>query len=172
MMAAVAALTLLFVMGTDPAVEEVISAYGEPDIYRFSYHQYAGQGTNNFETKMLIIAYQESLESALDSLYQELRALYSQAPELVKYLDESHSAFLEYSRSWAEFNEENVWWDLETGYRSDGTARSYTYSYVLALYRWQKISSYITLLRTQNVWAEGIPDTDMLGLDQIGGYCP
>jgi hypothetical protein len=158
--------------GTNDAASEVAAIYGEPDIYSFSYEQYIRQGLNNFETKMLMAVYQDSLESALDSLYLELREKYSPAPDLLEYLDASHSAFLDYSRLWAGLCEEACWWDLEEGVREDGTARSYTYSFVLALYRWQKIVSYINLLRTGSPWVEGIPDRGRLGLDQLGGYYP
>jgi hypothetical protein len=163
-------LAACFIAGADP-VGEVTSVYGEPDVFSFSWSDYVGQGTNNFEIKMLMTAYLDSLDSALDSLYLEVRAKYSSAPELLQYLDSSHSSYLDYAEEWSRMCEERMWWDLEDGTRSDGTARGYTYAYALALHRWRKIVSYEFLLRSDSPWQEGTPDSG-LGLDQIGGYFP
>ena len=121
---------------------------------------------------MLTVAYLASLESAVDSLYTELRDHYSRAPELLEYLDASHEAFVEYSESWARLCEERVWWNLEEGTRSDGTARGYEYGFVLALYRWQKIVSYTRMLVQGRLMDGASPDVGWLGVEDIGGYYP
>ncbi|MBN1433893.1 hypothetical protein JW921_03980 [Candidatus Fermentibacterales bacterium] len=168
----IAILLVLSITGVNEAAAEVAGIYGEPEIYRFSLGAYCGQGTTNFEIKMLTVAYLDSLVSAVDSLYQELRQLYSRAPELLDCLDRSHSAFLEYSEDWARLCEERVWWDTEEGVRFDGTARGYEYGYVLATYRWQKIVSYTRMLNDAPLADGNSPDVGMLGVQDIGGYYP
>ncbi|OPL17864.1 MAG: hypothetical protein AVO35_08275 [Candidatus Aegiribacteria sp. MLS_C] len=165
-------LTVLSLLGVDDSVAGVTGTYGEPDIYRLSLVAYCGQAATNFEVKMLTSAYLDSLASAVDSLYLELRELYSEAPDLLECLDRSHSAFLEYSELWAMLCEERVWWDTSEGVRYDGTARGYEYGYVLALYRWQKIVSYTRMLDEERLTDGASPDTGMLGLQAIGGYRP
>ena len=57
------------------AASEVAVQYGEPEIYSFSWSDYCGQGMNNFEVKMLMVVYLDSLEVSLDSMALEYSAL-------------------------------------------------------------------------------------------------
>ena len=161
----------LSVASTQDPEAEVAALYGEPDVYAFSYLQYAEQGMNNFEQKMLVCVYLDSLESALDSLYLELRDMYALAPEFLEYLDASHEAFLEYSDSWARLCEERIWWDAAEGVREDGSFRGYVFAGTLSLYWWQKIVAYTRILRFESNWDEA-PDLGRLGITDVGGYYP
>ena len=165
-------LVLLSISGVNEAAAEVAGEYGPPDIYRFSWGQYTGQGTTNFEIKMLSIAYLDSLQSAVDSLYLELVEKYSRAEGLLESLEKAHGDILEYTESWARLCEERMWWNLQEGTRSDGTARGYAYAGVLALYRWQKIVAYTLMLQSDSPWEDPGPDAGMLGVQDVGGYMP
>jgi len=162
---------LTSLISVNEAATEVAAQYGEPEIYSFSWGDYCGQGMNNFEIKMLMVVYLDSLDASLDSLYSDLHEMYSIAPELQEDLEVSHNAFLEYCESWASLSEERMWWNLEDGIRNDGTARGYTYAYTLAKYRWQKIVAYTRMLDSSSPWDDS-PDPGMLGLQDIGGYYP
>lgn len=168
----IAVLPALSLPCANEAAAEVARICGEPDIYRLSPGAYRGQAETNFEVKMPTVAYLDSLASAVDSLYLDLRELYSRAPDLPDCLDRSHSAFLEYTELWARLCEERVWWDTAEGVRLDGTARGYEYGYVLAIYRWQKIVSCARMLDEERLTDCASPDTGIPVVQAIGGYRP
>ncbi|MBD3278842.1 MAG: hypothetical protein GF388_11130 [Candidatus Aegiribacteria sp.] len=171
-MTIVLTLVLMSLSGVNEAAAEVVQEYGPPDIYHFSWSQYTGQGTTNFEIQMLSVAYLDSLQSAVDSLYLELVEKYALAEGLLESLENAHRDFLEYTESWARLCEERMWWNLGDGTRSDGTARGYAYAGVLALYRWQKIVAYTLMLHSTSPWVDPAPDAGMLGVQNVGGYMP
>jgi hypothetical protein len=82
------------VLSSGSSEDEVAAIYGEPCVYSVSFSDYISQGENNFETKMLMNIYLDSLESAVDSLYLVLSAEFSKSPGLLEALDLSNTTFL------------------------------------------------------------------------------
>jgi len=85
---------------------------------------------------MLMNVYLDSLDVELNRLYTDLRKEFLNCPDLLEALELSHGLFLQESRSWANLSEERMWWDTAEGIRYDGTARGYTYAFVLADALW------------------------------------
>jgi hypothetical protein len=166
MMVLILSLLLLFAAAPE---EYITDTYGTPDIWSTSIGEYVGEGSSNPEMKMLTQIYIDSLEVNLEVTFQELRENYSNAPEMQEYLDQAHQAFLDWVEIWATTTEERMWW--RDGIRSDGTARSYTYSATKAAWYWQRIVVYRRWLQIEGVWLE-VLEPGNLGCESVGGYLP
>jgi hypothetical protein len=140
---------VLSVISVTPEAETT-AAYGEPDIYETTLLEYIHPGSNNFEMKMLMNVYLDSLETELERLHLELADMFGKCPELLEALETSHALFLEESRAWAYLSEETVWWDIEEGVRYDGSGRSYTYAFTLADAERNRINEYWEMMGTGN----------------------
>lgn len=138
---------MLSVISVTPEAETT-AVYGEPDIYETTLPDYIQLGMNNFESKMLMNVYLDSLGTELERLHLELAFKFVKCPGLLEALETSHALFLEESRAWAYLSEEAMWWDLEEGVRYDGTGRSYTYAFTLADAVWNRIADYREMLGT------------------------
>ncbi len=159
-------LTILILLGTPEA--DVAQLYGEPDIKLVSMTGYVQNGLNNFEMKMLMNIYLDSLEAELAFLNNELAQEFRCCPELLACLNSSHELFLQESRAWATLTEERRWWDTKRCERYDGSARSYTYAFTLGKRFWHRICQYSWMLEFGTQGEEG-PDMEPTG---IGGYYP
>lgn len=159
-------LAALILLGSPEA--DVARIYGEPDINRMSMMDYIGDGMNNFEMKMLMNIYLDSLETRLNWLNSQLAQEFNGCPELLNNLEQSHELFMAESHAWALLAEERMWWDTKQCERFDGTARGYTYAFTLGKRFWYRICEYSWMLEFGASQEDG-PNMEPTG---IGGYYP
>ncbi len=130
--------------------------------------EYTENGINNYEMKILMNIYLDSLEVELVTLKNQLAREFSRCPELLESLNRSHDSFMQESYDWAYLSEERMWWNTKSAERFDGTARGYEFTYTPGMSYWQRICRYSRMIH----YGESHTENSDMEPATIGGYCP
>jgi len=118
-------------------------AIDPPDIQRQTLYDYAYDAFDaNFEIKLRVSSYLDSLESELDRLSIELENSLVNVEGMPDLFRESHEAFLQSVYLWASFAEDVQWYDLADGQTCFGSGMGYTFMHISASLLWEKILEY------------------------------
>lgn len=143
-----------------------------PKTHEQTLSEYMDLGDSNWEMKLRMQAYLDSLKVELESLRYEVEAEMTAipAPLLVEF-QVAHEAFLIHTESWSQIQEDIQWVSLQTGELYMGSGYGYTYTWTMCDLIWERIQSYREFLEeVRNPDYDGFAIFPGEGNHEIGGY--
>ncbi len=111
-------------------------------LYDYVYGGQAGGQTSNFECKVRLGLYVDSLDVEVSRLADSIEVLVGNVENMPERFRESHEVFMESARHSAAFAEDIQWFELETGEAYWGSGTGYTYAHLMASLLWDRIQFY------------------------------
>ena len=142
-----------------------------PRIHEQTLSEYTNLGDSNWEMKLRMQAYLDSLEAELESLRYDVEVEMTAipAPVLTEF-QIAHEAFLIHADAWSRIREDIQWFNLQTGEPYMGSGYGYTYTGVMCDLVWERIQSYRDFLEeARNTDYDGFAMFPGEGYHEIGG---
>ncbi|MCK5065628.1 MAG: hypothetical protein KAQ97_10115 [Candidatus Fermentibacteraceae bacterium] len=143
-----------------------------PRIHEQTLSEYTTLGDSNWEMKLRITSYLDSLKSELDSLRYEVESEMNAIPTpMLNEFQIAHEAFLVHADAWSRIQEDIQWVSLQTGELYMGSGYGYTYTWSMCDLIWKRIQCYQDFLEEIRS-----PDYDGFamfpgdGSHEVGGY--
>lgn len=114
-----------------------------PRVHEQTLSEYVYSGDSNWDMKLRMSAYIDTLILELDSLKSEIEnEMTALTPALLTEFREAHETFLAHAKAWSQIQEDIVWSNLETGELYIGSGYGYIYGFSYCEMIWQRILSY------------------------------
>ena len=143
-----------------------------PRIHEQTLSEYTNLGDSNWEMKLRMQAYLDSLDAELESLRCEVESEMTAIPTpLLTEFQIAHEAFLIHAAAWSRIHEDIQWVSLQTGELYMGSGYGYTYTWIMCDLVWERIQSYRDFLEeVRNPDYDGFASFPGEGSHEIGGY--
>lgn len=143
-----------------------------PRIHEQTLSEYTNPGDSNWEMKLRMQAYLDSLKVELESLRCEVEAEMTVIPApLLTEFQVAHEAFLLHADAWSRIQEDIQWVSIQTGELYMGSGYGYTYTWIMCDLVWERMLSYRDFLEeVQDSDYDGFAMFQGEGSHEIGGY--
>lgn len=143
-----------------------------PRIHEQTLSEYTNLGDSNWEMKLRMQAYLDSLKAELESLRYEVKAEMTAIPApLLTEFQVAHEAFFIHADAWSQIQEDIQWVSIQTGELYMGSGYGYTYTWNMCDLIWKRIQSYRGFLEeVRSPDYDGFAIFPGEGSHEIGGY--
>lgn len=167
-----AGFVLLFLLSFSSYCYADDDIFEPPRTHEQTLSEYTNLGNSNWEMKLRMQSYLDSLKAELESLRCEVETEMTTIPApLLTEFQVAHEAFLIYAAAWSQIQEDVQWVNLQTGELYMGSGYGYTYTWSMCDLVWERIQSYrdfIEEVRSSDY--DGFVTFPGEGSHQIGGY--
>lgn len=143
-----------------------------PRILEQTLSEYTNISDSNWEIKLRMQAYLDSLKAELESLRYEVEVEITEIPSgLLSEFQVAHEAFLVHAEAWSRIQEDVQWVSIQTGELYLGSGYGYTYTWSMCDLIWRRILEYRGFLEEiRSPDYDGFAMFPGEGSYEIGGY--